>query len=117
MATVNQALLALLKRTTIDDHEEVLKACNFAIKQSKGDLQAQHARVVALLKLDRYDDAVHAFDGAGEELKESARLEYAYALYKTGELEEARRIVKSVPGNRGARHLEAQVVRILATQP
>ncbi|MCJ1473197.1 Signal recognition particle core component [Lambiella insularis] len=108
MTTGAPALSALLKRTTIDDHEEVLRACNATLKQSKGDLNTEHVRAVALLNLDRYDEAVHAFEKAGDKLKESAQLEHAYALYKSGELREAQRVAKLIPGNRGARHLEAQ---------
>ena len=105
------ALSALLKRTTIDDHEEVLKACNASLKQSKGDLQAQHVRVIALIKLDRYDDALRVLDEQGDGLKQKAQLEHAYALYKVGELEEAKRVASHLDSSRGAKHVEAQAVR------
>ena len=75
------ALTSLLKRTHIEDHAEILKAADSALKQSKGDLQTQHVRVVALLKLDRFDDAVKAVSAGGDQLKQQASLEYAYALY------------------------------------
>ncbi|KAI4132284.1 MAG: hypothetical protein LQ347_002642 [Umbilicaria vellea] len=98
----------LLKRATLDDHEEVLKACNASLKQSKGDLEALHFKAVALLKLDRYEDALRILEEAGDKLKERGLLERAYALYKVGDLEAAKRFAKSVSDNRGARHVEAQ---------
>ena len=105
------ALSTILKRTTLDDHEEVLKACNAALKQSKGDLEAMHVKAVALLKLDRYEDGLRVLEEGGDKLKERGLLERAYALYKIGDLEAAKRFAKSVGGSRGARHVEAQAVR------
>ena len=103
------SISALLKRSTIDDHEEVLKACNLALKQAKGDLEAQHAKTVALLKLERYDDALRVFEEGGDRLKSKGQLAFAYTLYKAGELEQAEKVAGSID-TRGARHLEAQAV-------
>ena len=107
MSSSAQTLATLLKRTDIEDHEEVLKAADAALKQSKGDLEAQQVKLVSLLKLDRYEDAVKAADAGGAKLKEKARLEYAYALYKAGRPEEAAEIARE-GSERGFRHVEAQ---------
>lgn len=113
MAAATSSLSTLLKRTTIEDHEEVIKACNATLKQSKGSLEAQHAKVIALLKLDdRYDDALRVFEECGEKLKSAAPFEYAYALYKSGELDQALSLARQIDSDRGARHLEAQAVCI-----
>ncbi|KAK4561810.1 Signal recognition particle subunit SRP72 [Recurvomyces mirabilis] len=102
-------LPSLLKRTQITDHDEILRAANAALKQKKNDLDAQHARIVALLSLDRFEDAIHAFDTAeGGDLKETARLEYAYTLYKTGKAGEAAGVAREGGEARGFRHVEAQ---------
>ena len=63
---VAQLLSSLLQRTSIDDHEEVLSSANAVLAKSKGDVQAQHAKVVALLKLDRYEDALRVVEEGGE---------------------------------------------------
>lgn len=112
MATASHSLSALLKQTTIDDHEAILKACNISLKQSKGDLELQHTKFVALLKLDRYDDALRVLEEGGDNLKQKVRFERAYALYKVGELEQANAIAESIVNDRGARHVEAQAVCI-----
>lgn len=101
------ALASLLKQTSIEDHESVLQAADAALKQSKGDLEAQHVKVVALLQLDRYGDAVKAVEHGGAKLKEQARLEYSYALYKSGRPTEAAEIASS-GAERGFQHVEAQ---------
>ncbi|GFN13306.1 signal recognition particle core component [Aspergillus tubingensis] len=103
-----QSLSSLLQRASIDDHEEVLQSCNAALAKSKSDLQAQHIKAVALLKLDRYEDCLRVFEEAGDGLKNRAALEYAYALYKCGQLDPAIEVVSRVAGERGALHLEAQ---------
>jgi signal recognition particle subunit SRP72 len=100
-------LAALLKKTHIEDHDEILKSAEAALKQSKGDLEAQHVKAVALLNLDRYADAVTAIEAGGEKLEEKARLEYAYALYKSGKPAEAAEIAAK-GSQRGYNHVEAQ---------
>lgn len=100
-------LAALLKKTHIEDDEEVLKAANTALKQNQGDVEALHVKVVALLKLDRYDDALHALDNGGEKLKQRATLEHAYALYKSGKPAAAAELAQK-GSQRGLQHIEAQ---------
>lgn len=111
MAAV-RSLSALLQQSSIEDHDEVIKACNATLKKSKNDLEAQHVKAVALLKQDRFDDAIRVFEDSGDALKQRASLEWAYALYKTGKLEEAIEAAAASDRGRGARHLEAQAVRI-----
>lgn len=108
---VAQSLSSLLQRATIDDHEEVLQSCNDVLAKSKSDLRAQHIKVIALLKLDRYEDALRVLEAGDDALKKRAALEYAYALYKCARLEEALEAVTQSGAGRGAAHLEAQVVR------
>ena len=107
-----QSLSALLQQSSIDDHDEAFQSANAALSKSKSDLRAAHVKAVALLKLDRYDDCLRVFEGAGDALKKRAALEYAYALYKCGKLEEATKVVAQLSGSghRGAQHLEAQAV-------
>ncbi|KAK1968268.1 SRP72 RNA-binding domain-containing protein [Colletotrichum sublineola] len=101
-------LSALLRAASIEDHEEILRAANAALKVSKSDIVAQQTRVVALLKLDRFDDALRAIADGGSKLEDVTLLEKAYALYKTGKLQEAREVAISKP-QRSYRHLVAQV--------
>ena len=110
MADPAATLTALLRAASIEDHDEVLKAANAALKASKGNLQAQHTRVVALLNLDRWDDALRALAEGGDKLEAECLLEKAYALYKSGQLEDAEKLLKSTSGpSRALRHLGAQV--------
>ena len=104
-------LSRLLGNTTIVDHEEVLKATNAILKKKKGDFDALHTRVVALLKLDRYADALRALDEGGDRLAEVCTFERAYALYKTGELKQASQIYESLKSGKKGRalaHVAAQ---------
>lgn len=111
MATAIKSLSALLAQTTIEDHEETLQAANAAIKKSKTDTQAHHVRAVALLHLDRFEDALNVFESV-KELQEKARFEYAYTLYKTGNATKAVEVAGtgSSDADRGMKHVLAQAV-------
>ncbi|EME45314.1 hypothetical protein DOTSEDRAFT_71142 [Dothistroma septosporum NZE10] len=101
------SLASLLKQTHIVDDEDYLEAANAALKQSKSDLEAHHVKVVALLKLDRFEDALTAFETAGDKLTARARLEHCYALYKCGKPAEAAELAQQ-NADRGLQHVEAQ---------
>ncbi|KAH7348715.1 hypothetical protein BKA65DRAFT_550782 [Rhexocercosporidium sp. MPI-PUGE-AT-0058] len=107
-ANPTATLTSLLRGSTIEDHEEVLKAVNAVLKSSKNNPDALHTRVVALLKLDRFDDALRALDDGGDKLAERCVLEKAYALYKTGQLAEAEKLAYGA-SKRGLKHVAAQV--------
>ncbi|KAI0865582.1 hypothetical protein F4860DRAFT_459674 [Xylaria cubensis] len=113
MSSPAAALTSLLRASTIQDHDEVLKLANAAIKASKSDVDAHQTRVVALLKLDRFDDALRAIAEGGDALEARCVLEKAYALYKTGQLQEARDAAEKAPSAEAAsrpfRHLRAQI--------
>jgi signal recognition particle subunit SRP72 len=99
----------LLRQSSLDDHKQILKAADHTLKTDASNIEAQHAKVVALLKLDRYDDALQAFEDAGETLKDTARLEWAYTLYRTNRSEEAEQVAKSDNTKRSLKHVSAQV--------
>jgi len=101
-------LSALLKQSTLQDHELVLQSVEATLSKDSNDLQAQHVKVVALLKLDRYQDALKVFEGGSATLKSQARLEWAYTLYKNGRLEEAEQIASEEQTKRSLKHVLAQ---------
>ncbi|KAH8908667.1 hypothetical protein BR93DRAFT_957586 [Coniochaeta sp. PMI_546] len=108
------ALNSLLRSSSIEDHEEALRLADAAIKSSRSGadeqtLTAHHTKVVALLKLDRFDDALRAIAAAGTRLEDQCLLEKAYALYKTGQLSDAQVVLKKAQASRGVRHVAAQV--------
>lgn len=113
MAASTKSLSSLLAQTTIDDHDETLHAANAAIKKSKTDTQAHHVRAVALLHLDRFEDALKVFDDV-KELQDKARFEYAYTLYKTGNAAKAVEVAGSGSSDagRGMKHVLAQAVSL-----
>lgn len=103
-------LSALLRSSTIEDHEEILKTSEAVLKSSKGNLDALHTRVIALLRLDRYPAALSAIEEGGDKLAELCVLEKAYALYKTGEYQHADRVLNAGGSkSRGLKHVAAQL--------
>ena len=103
-------LASLLKKATIEDHNEVLRVCNAALKASKNDGEAQQVKTVALLKLERYEEVVDFVGKCGPTLEEKASFEYAYALYKVGRWEDAANVASGKPEDRGSQHLHAQAL-------
>ncbi|KAF9775076.1 hypothetical protein IL306_006901 [Fusarium sp. DS 682] len=105
------ALSALLRQSSIEDHDEALKIANAALKANKNDADSQHTRIIALLKLDRFEDALRAIADGSLTLHSRIALEHAYALYKTGKLSEATSVLQSVgiEKNRSLQHVAAQV--------
>ena len=105
-----EKLSKLLRQATLDDHE-MLEAAEAALKRSTDDVETQHIKVVALLKLDRYAEALQTLDAGSQTLQERTRLERAYAHYKLGNWVEAKAIADSDTGGRGLKHVGAQAVR------
>jgi signal recognition particle subunit SRP72 len=112
------ALTSLLRAATITDHEAVLAAAASAADASPSNVLAQRTRVVALLKLDRFSDALAVLSAAPAAVSSVCVSEKAYALYKTGRLEEAAALLSqsnnedandSQDGRIALAHLHAQV--------
>lgn len=114
MGTTLQSLSALMQRSSINDHEELIKSCNSILKKFRTDVDAQHIKTIALIKLDRFEDAIRVIEEGGDVLKKRLPLERSYALYKIGRLDEAISIAASLGPQRGAKHVEAQAVRVLS---
>ena len=86
--------------------DAILNAADTTLKSTPTSSTAQRARIIALLHLDRYRDALDTLTSASDILP-STPLEHAYALYKLGRLDEARDICKN-QSSRGLQHVAAQ---------
>ena len=105
-----KALAKLLQGTHLSSHDELLTAANAALKANKADRTAQRTRVVALLNLERFQDAVRVFEEAGDSLKSEAAVEYIYGLYKAGDLHKAEEAASNQEQrSRGIQHVSAQI--------
>lgn len=114
------SLESLLRNLTISsedepDHEQILEHCDKVLNTTKAHPRALHTKIVALLNLDRYEDALRVFESPDGQAVGNATLEKAYCLYKLGKLEEAQEVAKSAAdggdrNKRGLRHVEAQAV-------
>ncbi|KAF3915366.1 hypothetical protein AA313_de0206452 [Arthrobotrys entomopaga] len=115
MSTSTPASLAvLLQNLSLDesqDHEEVLRHANNILKNNS-DPQTLKTRVVALIKLERYDEAIKSIEQAGGSASAGLGFEHAYCLYKQGNLEGALAIsadgLSTERRQRALKHLHAQ---------
>ncbi|KAK9247953.1 hypothetical protein V1506DRAFT_530278 [Lipomyces tetrasporus] len=114
------SLQELLEKLTVhalnDEHTFVLDLANKLLRQDPTDIKAKKAKVVALIKLDQYSEALKVF--GDDELKPNElALERAYCLYRLGKLELANDLIvvaiekgeSSVVEQRGLLHLKAQI--------
>lgn len=104
---MSKTLASLLKKSTLDDHDSFLQAADDALKASSNDTQAQQVKAVALVKLERYSDALKYFDenkGVQESLPEA----YSYCLYRSGKFEQAVEAASAAQKSRGAQHITLQ---------
>jgi signal recognition particle subunit SRP72 len=114
MAAKSRDLSAILQQVHLSEPEDVLNAANAALNTSQSDATAHRARIVALLKLERYPDVLKAFDAAGPALRRDAPLEFAYALYKSGENDKAISFIEQEGSkSRALMHVAAQAVRVV----
>lgn len=104
-------LTALLAGTGIEDHSEALSTADAALASDPKSLPAQHTKVTALLRLERYDDALRVIAACGDALEKRCVLGKSYALYKTGALDDASELLKKyeAESDRALRHVAAQV--------
>ncbi|KAK6358345.1 Signal recognition particle core component [Orbilia blumenaviensis] len=112
MTTSTPASLSVLLQTlSLDDnnsHEEFLRQANNILKSSS-DPDTLRTRIVALIKLERYDEAIKSIEQSGAA---GLALEHAYCLYKLGDLKGALEIsidkVETERRQRALKHLHAQ---------
>jgi tetratricopeptide (TPR) repeat protein len=106
-----KSLSALLAQASIEDHDETLRAANAEIKKNKNDVDAQHAKAIALLHLDDFEGALKVFEDV-KELQQKAQFEYAYTLYKTGDAAKAVQVAQGsdAKSDRKTQHILAQAV-------
>ncbi|KAK9240966.1 hypothetical protein V1525DRAFT_352179 [Lipomyces kononenkoae] len=99
-----------------DEHTKVVDLANRLLNHNSNDIRAKKAKQVALIKLDRYAEALKVFGEDGLNPWELA-LERAYCLYKLGKLESAKDVTdsaimsgeSSATQQRGLLHLKAQI--------
>ncbi|KAJ6263230.1 Signal recognition particle subunit [Drechslerella dactyloides] len=113
-ASTPASLAALLQNLSLEDshdHEEILRTANNILK-SNPDPQTFKTRIVALIKLDRYDEAIKSIEQASGSVSAGLEFEHAYCLYKQGDLDGALSIspdgVSTERRQRGLKHLQAQ---------
>lgn len=100
-------LSALLKKSTLDDHESILKASENVLKGDGSNQEAKSVKAIALLKLERYDETLKHFETYND-LQTQLPEAYAYCLYKLGRFEKAVEVASVEKKSRGAQHVALQ---------
>ena len=87
-------------QTAVDDqaHKKALKISESILEASPGGADATRCKVVALLELARYADAVSCVSAAEDSLRADLAFEHAYALYKSHHLSDALALLEATSG-------------------
>ena len=117
---MSKALLTALRNSTITDHQEILDRADAILKETPSDLDAQHIKLVALCKLERYNLAIWYTRRPPYQLGSRGNLARNLALSKYGILEDDQALslnpgafgaADEISGDpRGAKHVEAQAL-------
>ncbi|KAL7270622.1 Signal recognition particle subunit SRP72 [Rhizina undulata] len=118
MSEFSPEALEFLKNLSVSDaepdHEQILKHANILLQSNNTHHRALSIKLVALLHLDRFEDALRVLDSpeGRQQLGNTTKLERAYSLYKLGRVQEAADVAASVDDTerhkKGLKHIEAQ---------
>lgn len=92
-----------------NDYDQVLQIANDVLKSSPNDTRAARQKIIALIKLDKYKDALSYLEESEFLKAEDTILERGFCLYKLGRGEEAQKVLEAGSG-RALDHIRAQNV-------
>jgi signal recognition particle subunit SRP72 len=111
----NNTLSELFSRLTLaastNDYDRVLSISNEVLKSSPTDSRAAKQKIIALIKLDKYREALTFLGECSFLRKEDTLLEKGFCLYKLGQGAEAEKVLEEGAG-RGVLHIRAQNVSL-----
>jgi tetratricopeptide (TPR) repeat protein len=112
----NVSLSELLSRLSLaassNDYDRLLQVSNDLLKSSPNNVLAAKQKVIALIKLDKYKDALAFLEESTSLDKNEYVLEHGFCLYKLGRGEEAEKVLEQGSG-RAIEHVRAQNVNSL----
>ena len=118
MASSLPTLFTDLQRATIEGNDDrSLELCNDILKQSPNDQTALHCKVVTLIRLGQYDDALSLIARKFKGTDVDVSFERIYCYYRTNQLKQALELLNEIKAannttSPGILYLEAQLVRL-----
>ncbi|KAJ1919915.1 Srp72p [Mycoemilia scoparia] len=94
------------------EYDEIPRQCDKVLELEPNDQDALKIKVVALIRLERYDGAVKVIDyirSKNINIPGGFRFENAYCLFRLNKYEEAESILKQMKKSDRVQHLEAQI--------
>jgi hypothetical protein len=110
METISQMRSRHATKVCVSPHAVFDNHLGSVLRLVPDDNDAKQTKLFLLLQTERYNDALSLLD-------EASAFERTYSLYRLQQLDEAAQLLGKVKQrheqNRGALHLEAQLVRVL----
>lgn len=106
---IEDLFASLNKHIQRSDFEQAVKVADQVLSVAPGDDDAIRCKVVALVKADRFDDAISTIQTSKKVLTDFSFFK-AYCLYRQNKLDEALESLKSQEGNSATMLLESQIL-------
>ena len=111
----NSSLADLFSKLSLaassNDYDRVLEIADQVLKSSPTDTRAAKEKITALIKLDRYKEALTFLTEATFLKDDETVLERGFCLYKEGKCAEAEEVLKTTSG-RAVEHIRGQNVAL-----
>jgi len=108
-ASLTQLFAKLSLATEANDYGQVLRVADAILQSSPTDLRAAKQKLIALIKLDKYAEALTFLSKTTHLSSSTTVLERSFCLYKLGRGEEVRTALESASGI-VVEHIRAQNV-------
>ncbi|KAI9024759.1 hypothetical protein DFJ74DRAFT_666201 [Hyaloraphidium curvatum] len=103
----------LLRAAQADDGDRVVRTADKILKVAPGDADALAAKLVALVRADKFGDAIALLGSFPKDLRAQAAFEEAYCLYRLNKHEEAMAVIdaSTAAGDDGPAKLKMEQLR------
>ncbi len=93
-----------------EEHLEVLDNSSKILRVTPDHEEALRKKVIALINLDKYDEAFKTINEFPKNVDLFLSLEKAYVLYKLHKHDDLKELISKIPSHRGLDHILAQDV-------
>nr|XP_018915440.1 PREDICTED: signal recognition particle subunit SRP72 [Bemisia tabaci] len=108
--SINPLLSELVKFGASEEYERALKTANKVLQQQPNEENALGYKIICLIHLSRFQDALQVLKQAPKQISEKLLFEKAYCQYKQGAVQEALKTVSLADDNLKIKELKAQIL-------
>ncbi|KAI2801867.1 Signal recognition particle core component [Blomia tropicalis] len=109
--TLSNSFADLKRFENNGEYEKALRTTNKILELSKDNQKAIHCKVVSLIQLNKFEEALNFLDKLDDEIKSKLNFEKAYCEYRLNKVDEALKTIKNSDSDDfGVKELEIQAL-------